>query len=241
MALSINSPENQFKKTGDPITISWLVSGGTGSYNAHLAIQIGHTSILIQQQNNTTGIFTFTVPYATVTTTYRILVTSGTESIIDDVLVTVENVYDFPTETILEGDPKLFFGTNGATLNFQNGVPIMDNEFENAVNLQILVNGDSPLNRLASSIDEVIGSNLPTEIKKTITRDQMQIVESAAVDSLSSLVDQGVFKTVTARMSYVSNEGYTLEITITPPVGDNKKLSFVRYNENWISRQSMNS
>ena len=143
--------------------------------------------------------------------------------------------------TIEEGDPKLFFGSNGATLNFVNGLPVMDNEFENVVNLQILVNSDSPLNRLSSSIDETIGSNLPVEIQKTITRDQMQIVESAAVDALSSLVDQGIFKSVTARMAYITNEGYGLELTITPPVGSDKKLSFVRYNENWISRQSVPS
>jgi hypothetical protein len=140
---------------------------------------------------------------------------------------------------IPEGDPKLFFSADGATLRFQNGVPIMDNEFENLVNLQVIVNQNTPLNRIASNINEMIGSTLPDEITKTITRDQMEIIESAAEQSLSSLVESGVFQSVTARMSYVSNLGYTLDIAIIPPTGPEKKLSFVRYSENWVARQSV--
>jgi hypothetical protein len=225
-------PTAVYALAGDVVEMSAVVSGGQSG---------GETGIKLTD-TSTGSILSTSSPYSYLVNpddsgkNFQWEAFDGVDTVTKDVPIDYVRL-----TTIEEGDPKLFFGANGATLSFINGLPVMDNEFENVVNLQILVNSDSPLNRLSSSIDETIGSNLPVEIQKTITRDQMQIVESAAVDALSSLVDQGIFKSVSARMAYITNEGYGLELTITPPVGSDKKLSFVRYNENWISRQSLPS
>jgi len=138
---------------------------------------------------------------------------------------------------IPEGDPKLVFDPDGVDLIFANGLPEMDNAFENIVNIQYGTDSDTPLNRFVANDEERIGSDLSKELAKSITRDQMEIVERTAEQSLASLVASGLFKSVKARMNYISTEGYRLELTIEPPTGETKILSFVRYGENWLTRQ----
>ncbi len=145
--------------------------------------------------------------------------------------------YTHETTTIPEGDPKLFLAASGVDIHFENGLPIMENGLENIVAISLFTEQGYALNRIARDAETEIGSTFIEESRKSITRTQLSIIEDSAVKALSWAVESGIFSEVSAKMIYGGSSGYILTITVTPPTGPQRNLSFIRNGENWTEQQ----
>lgn len=136
-----------------------------------------------------------------------------------------------------EGDPKIFLTPDGMDLEFVDGLPVMENGLENVVAISLGSDLGFSFNRIATTGAESVGSSFIEESKKAITVDQLKIIEDAAEKSLAWAVSDGLIKSATAEMIYVRNTGYQLQITIAPPVGNNRILIYGQNGDSWVAQQ----
>lgn len=138
---------------------------------------------------------------------------------------------------IAQGDPKMFLETDGFDIKFVDGLPIMDTGFDNVSLISIGTENGYAGNASARNSSEEVGSNFIEESRKSITKNQLKVIEDAAERSYDWMIDAGLAERVVAEMEYVSSFGYELTILISPPVGPDKTLVYLKNGENWIQQQ----
>lgn len=141
------------------------------------------------------------------------------------------------SDYIGSGDPKMVVSSNGMDVRFENGVPLCDTGLSNIVTISLGTDGSTPLNRIARNGSESIGSTFIAESRKPITQNQIKIIEDAAEKSFSWAVTDGLIKSAKASMNYVKHSGYSLTITLSPLVGQDQQLVYLKNGENWIEQK----
>lgn len=138
----------------------------------------------------------------------------------------------------LEGDVKMYLTSQGVDVKISDGLLAMENGLENIALISLFTEEGYALNVLARNGAEFVGSSFLKETRKTITRNQIKIVEDAAVRAFDWAVRDGLIKRAAANLAYYNSRGYELVVVITPPTGENQKLIFNKNGENWVYQQS---
>lgn len=134
------------------------------------------------------------------------------------------------------GDPKMFFNESGFSLNYINGVPVMEDGIENTSHISLSTQKWF-LNVAARKASEVLFSSFETEAKKSITVNQLKLIESAAVRSFDWMITEGSAKSVSASISNVTGFGYKLTVSIISPTDEENVLIWGKNGTNWILQQ----
>lgn len=142
-----------------------------------------------------------------------------------------------PLSEIPQGDPKMFVSSDGMTLKFENGLPVMDDGLENISTISLGTEANFAFNKVAKNSEESVGSSFIEESLKAITKNQISVVEDAAERSFDWMIKSGIANSVTASMVYVRDYGYQIKIVITPPTGEDRILVYSKNGENWVNQQ----
>jgi len=140
-----------------------------------------------------------------------------------------------PRQIFDQGDPKLFIDSDGVDIELVDGWPVMETGIENMAVISLFSDGPFAFNAVANGAIESAGSRFLAESRKSITVNQIKIIEDAAEKAFSPLIAEGIVKTVTASME-ILNGIYALTILVSPPVGEDRKLLFKRSGQNWINQ-----
>lgn len=138
---------------------------------------------------------------------------------------------------IITGDPKMFIDPDGLDLKFIDGLPVMENGLDNLIAISLGTEVGYAGNSAARNSAEFVGANFLVESQKSITLNQIKVVEEAAEQSLSWMIDNGLASAITASMNYVRSTGYYITIIVSPPVGEDRELIFSQNGENWVIQQ----
>ena len=132
------------------------------------------------------------------------------------------------------GDPKLFLGKNGMTLNFNGGQPELDQGFENFATISLFTAPGYWGNTLKKGKYKY-GSKFynRTMIKKDpITLANLKAWEKAAEDDLK----YSPFGRIGVTITNPESNNIKLVARIAPPVGDAIELVFIKNGQNWINQ-----
>ena len=130
-----------------------------------------------------------------------------------------------------DGDPKLIVTKNGSTLKYVNGQPVMDQGFENQVNISLLTTSWIG-NIFFDNESERIGSEFEEATKKTITLSSLTDIERKAEEALVSIYFGSIIALVT---NPVANK-LDVNINIKPNVGEGGNILLSNNGNNWISQ-----
>ena len=174
------------------------------------------------------------------TGTWTLEAESGGETITSPFSVSVKEPVTYQSDSLREipqGDPKMFITGDGMDIRFEGGIPVMDDGLENIVTISLGTKSGFALNKIASNGAEAVGSSFIAESLKSVTVDQIRILEDAAEKSLAWAVKDGLIQE--ARATVVAGErGYELRIVITPPTGENRILVYTKNGENWVNQKN---
>lgn len=134
----------------------------------------------------------------------------------------------------LQGDPKIYLTSNGATLKFEGGQPIMDGGLENYVFISLFTRLGWCGNTLARQESEKIGSLFEAEANKPITRTSLNNIRQAAVSALVG----PLFGEVNVQVTNPISTQLKVVIALKPPTGDLITLTLMKNGLNWIMQST---
>jgi hypothetical protein len=136
-----------------------------------------------------------------------------------------------------QGDPKMILTDGGVDMNFVNGLPELDPGLENVALIALGTDVGFAGNKVAQSKPKRTGSTFIEESKRSITANQILVIEDAAEKAFTDDIEAGLLKSVSAEYLFISDIGYSLSITLTPPTGENRILQYNKNGENWIEQR----
>jgi phage gp46-like protein len=139
---------------------------------------------------------------------------------------------------IKTGDPKMVLTPDGMTLEFVDGLPVIDSGIGNIATISLGTEEGYALNAVARNSAESIGSSFIEESRKPITLNQIKVLEDAAEKAFQWAIEGGLIASVSASIEYVKSTGYWLEIIITPPTDEKHILLYSRNGENWVEQKN---
>lgn len=211
----------------EPLIVYNLFKSGDFTGQTKTTSELSHTFTIEDAQISDSGTYSISVDDTTTEITSRdaiVLVTEESDPIIG--------------KEIDQGDPKMFITAEGMSLSFVNGMVVRDGGLENMATISLGTSLGYSLNSVASNGGESVGSGFEVEAQKSITRDQISIIEDEAVRAFDWAIQDGLIKSVTASMAYVDDRGYEVTIVITPPTGENRILVYGKNGENWVQQQN---
>jgi hypothetical protein len=134
---------------------------------------------------------------------------------------------------IYDGDPLLILGPDGADLVFNGGQPVMGTGLLNHVNLSLLTESGHWSEDLEDDVHKRYTGYFLKQKGKPITR-QSLIDRSRAAEADAAGPE---FRSVSATITNPTSQSIFLNLTLTPPTGDEKKLRLINNGENWIQQR----
>jgi len=134
---------------------------------------------------------------------------------------------------LFDGDPYITIDENGAEFTFVGGQPVMDQGFENHVNIALLTEPGWWGNDLEPVASRKIASTYIAESRKPINRQMLLDVSKAAELDVSGDEFELVLADTVNRISQQVDTG----IVYTPTSRDAEKLLLTRSGQNWISQR----
>jgi phage gp46-like protein len=132
---------------------------------------------------------------------------------------------------LFDGDPFIDIGEDGADFIFNGGQPVMDQAFDNHVNISLLTKQGWWGNDIETVAERKIGSLYFDAVKKPITRQSLIDDDKAAVADLKG--DE--FGSITSETINPTSNSLLTEILFTNPIDDLNKLLLTRTGQNWVS------
>lgn len=128
-----------------------------------------------------------------------------------------------------QGDPKIFIGPNGATLNFESGQPVMDAGFENQVVISLFTAPGWWGNSLISDVNQQIGSDFEEKAKGSITLKKLAQVEQDA----ERVLEYQAFGDIEVTVINPESQRLDMGVKISAPGQDVNELRLTRNAQNW--------
>lgn len=135
------------------------------------------------------------------------------------------------------GDPRIVLYPDGMDFDFLDGWPEVDSGLENSSVISLLAERSKSFDVIASTAIETSGSEFLDESRKSITVNQIKIIEDAAEKAFLPMIEDGVILSAVAKMSLEGGRNH-LTVVLTPPVGDRQELLFMRDGQNWVNQRS---
>ena len=132
---------------------------------------------------------------------------------------------------IMQGDPRMVLGPNGASLQFIGGQPLMDPGLENLALISLFTAPGWCGNRFVNSYSQ-IGSDFEYLCRQPITRSSLNQIKNAAVLALSD----PAFGSVAVTVSNPDGNNLKVLIQIHPPGGTVQELTLQRSGGNWLAQ-----
>ncbi|NIP56134.1 hypothetical protein GWN42_31340 [candidate division KSB1 bacterium] len=137
---------------------------------------------------------------------------------------------------MFSGDPYIKISENGASIVVKGGQPVMDEGFENAVNISLFTLPGWFGNIFAENETERIGSEFTSTATGTITRTTLNDTRDLAQQELSWMIEQNIASEIDVNVSNPNSKNIQVEERIKRPSGDVETLRQTRYGQNWISQ-----
>lgn len=139
--------------------------------------------------------------------------------------------------TIYDGDPLLILTENGSRLEFKGGQPVMDQGWQNYVNISLFTRKGWCGNTLFEP-NQQIGSDVELEAEKPITLQSLQTLRDEILEALKK---NAAFNEIDVEVSVTNPSGYQRDILIEikPPGQDIQQFIFTKNGLNWLG-QSIN-
>lgn len=135
---------------------------------------------------------------------------------------------------IFDGDPCITIDEDGADFEFIGGQPVMDQGFENHVNIAMLTEPNWWGNDLEPVAARRMESDFLTVSKQPINR--QMLIDLAR--SAERAVQGDEFLTVTTNATNPCSQNINVETLYTPPEREEQKLLLTRSGQNWINQAS---
>lgn len=129
------------------------------------------------------------------------------------------------------GDPRLILGLNGSTIKYIDGQPIMDQGFENQVQISLFTTSWVG-NIFMKNPDKKIGSDFEATAKGAITLSKIEDIRKSAEKALKYDAFGNVKSTV---INPKSNQLFITNI-ISPPNMDEQKIILEKNGANWVAQ-----
>lgn len=132
-----------------------------------------------------------------------------------------------------QGDPKIFLGENGSYLKFIAGQSIMDQGFENPINILLFTRKGWSGNALVSDPNDHIGSDFEKATEQALNLNTFNDIRKQGLLALKQLEERKLVKDIEIKVSNpVANELH-IEFEITSLEGDLHRLLLVKNGINW--------
>ena len=134
---------------------------------------------------------------------------------------------------LFDGDPYITIEEDGADFTFIGGQPVMDQGFENHVNIALLTEPNWWGNDLEIQASRRISSNYIAASRKPINRQMLLDTSKAAEGDVSGEEFELVLVDTVNRIS----QQVDTAILYTPTSRDTETLLLTRSGQNWISQR----
>jgi hypothetical protein len=131
-----------------------------------------------------------------------------------------------------QGDPYLVMTDDGVDMPFIGGQPVMDQGFENQVNISLLTKEGWAGNALLVNDNEKIGSDFIEVANGPITLSTLSDLEKSAKKALAS----EAFGDVESFTSNPTSQRLDIINTITPLGSDSQIFTATRNGQNWLAQ-----
>ncbi len=133
---------------------------------------------------------------------------------------------------IFAGDPCITIDEDGANFEFIGGQPVMDQGFENHVNIAILTEP----NWWGNDLEPVAARRMESEFLPVSRRpiNRQMLIDLARVAEQAVQGDE--FKTVTSEATNPVSQNVNVTTLYTPPNREEQKLLLTRSGQNWINQ-----
>lgn len=118
-----------------------------------------------------------------------------------------------------EGDPRLFITSNGSTLKWVDGQPVMDTGIVNAVVISLFTLEGWAGNDILPA-ESNIGSDVELIMKQSITLANLGDLQESIERALEWMIDEQYAKTITVSVSNPDGFARNVEILLTQPNND---------------------
>jgi phage gp46-like protein len=135
-----------------------------------------------------------------------------------------------------QGDPRLVIGTNGTTLKFTGGQPVMDAGLENYILHRLFVKQGWVGNFLFPDTNNQIGTDFEETASGTLTLQKLTDIEKAGERALKKLEDTGFAESVRVEVFNPNADSLRVEITVKQPDQEAEQLTLSRVNSVWRSQ-----
>lgn len=133
---------------------------------------------------------------------------------------------------IFDGDPCITIDADGADFTFIGGQPIMDQGFENHVNISMLTEPNWWGNDLEPVAARQLNSDFLPTSRRPINRQMLIDLARSAERSVAG--DE--FKTVVSEATNPRSQNINVKTLYTSPGGTLKELILTRSGQNWINQ-----
>jgi phage gp46-like protein len=135
-----------------------------------------------------------------------------------------------------QGDPAIDITEQGATMKFVDGQPVMDQGFENYVQIALFTKRGYWGNTLEKDDNKKIGSDFEQE-RTIIDVTTINNVTTDAENALKRMLETGLASEITVEVTNPTDKRIDTRILIKPPGFDEtKELLFTRNGINWINQ-----
>jgi len=135
------------------------------------------------------------------------------------------------------GDPCIQVTQDGATMLFIGGQPVLDQGFENAVNISLFTRPNWFGNVFFKKNSEKIGSDYQDECEKTIVNiTSINNITDAAERALKWMKDNGLADKINVTVANPKTDYIKTNIEISPPNSGNQNFLFTKNGANWIGQ-----
>lgn len=132
-----------------------------------------------------------------------------------------------------QGDPAVKITPNGARMQFISGQPIMDQGFENAVQISLFTRKGWHGNAFLKKPSQKIGSDYELRCQEPINVDSINNIEDAAKNALQWLDDNRITKAVEIIVTNPKADMIKTAIKFQPNVNDITEMKFLSHAQNW--------
>lgn len=135
--------------------------------------------------------------------------------------------------SVYQGDPAIKITADGATLEFNEGQPVMDKGYENAVLISLFTKQNWSGNVFFRNQDQRIGSDFEASMTLPINVSGLNRRRDAAIKALEWAVTAGLFQSVDVEVTNPRAQVIMVRIRITPPFGEDVNLSLSNEGASW--------
>lgn len=138
------------------------------------------------------------------------------------------------TNSIYQGDIRVFLGSNGSYFSFVGGQPIMDQGFETMVLIALFTRPGWVGNTLFDDSDTHIGSEFEEAFEQPLNLAALNEIEDRGSKALEFMINSGLASEIDVSAANPVSDRVEVTITIKRPNKDISELLIIKNGINWV-------